>query len=128
PPVPVCVGSPPWITKPGTIRWKTVLSKKPAFASETSEADVAGAESRSRVTVNEPQFVLKTSLYVFSGSSRSFGSVAPPSARGAGAATCVQPSEADDEVVVDDACVVAAAVVSAASPEDPPQPAATSSG
>ena len=44
PPLPDCVGSPPWITNPGTIRWKTVSSKKPSRASETSDAGVAGAE------------------------------------------------------------------------------------
>ena len=102
-------------------------SKKPAFASETSEAAVAGAESRSSVTVNEPQFVLKTSLYVFSGSSRSFGSVAPPSLRGAGASASVQAPEAEDEVVDDDR-VVASVVVPALSSEEPPQPARSSSG
>ena len=30
PPAPVCVGSPPWMTNPGTTRWKIVLSKKPS--------------------------------------------------------------------------------------------------
>ena len=44
PPVPVPVGSPPWITKPGTTRWKVVPSKKPLSASETSEAAVFGAD------------------------------------------------------------------------------------
>ena len=32
------VGSPPWITKPGTIRWKTVRSKNPCRASATRDA------------------------------------------------------------------------------------------
>ena len=62
PPVPEPVGSPPWITKPGTIRWKNVSSKKPRLASETSEPVAFGASFWSSVTVNVPQFVSKTSL------------------------------------------------------------------
>ena len=52
---PHCVGSPPWITKPGTMRWKIVSSKYPASASATSDAAVAGVASRSSVTTKVPQ-------------------------------------------------------------------------
>ena len=36
------VGSPPWITKPGTTRWKVSPSKKPFSTSEANEAAVLG--------------------------------------------------------------------------------------
>ena len=71
--------------------------------------------------MNEPQFVLNTSLYVFSGSRRSFGSVAPPSSRASGTVTSLQPS-GPTVAVVSVASVVA--VVPAVSSE-PPQPAAS---
>ena len=61
PPEPRPVGSPPWITKPGTIRWKNVSVKKPCRVSETSDAVVFGASFGSSVTVKEPQFVWNTS-------------------------------------------------------------------
>ena len=57
PPPPVPVGSPPWMTKPGTTRWNVVPSKKPLSASETREAAVFGAVFWSSSIVNEPQFV-----------------------------------------------------------------------
>ena len=63
------------------------------------------------MTVNEPQFVLKTSLYVFSGSRRSFGAVAPPSSRAAGTSTSVQPSAVALAVRSVVASVVGAVVV-----------------
>ena len=60
PPLPVWVGSPPWMTKSGTMRWKIVSSKKPSRASATSDAAVSGARSVSRSTVNDPQLVSRT--------------------------------------------------------------------
>ena len=66
---PVPVGSPPWMTKPGTMRWKNVSSKKPRLASETSEAVALGDAFWSSVTVKSPQFVAKTSRYFFEASS-----------------------------------------------------------
>src|SRR3954454_1472394 len=78
PPVPVPVGSPPWITKPGTMRWKVVFLKKPARASETIEALAFGALFRSSFTVNEPQLVLKVSVQAFEASSGAVGFFAPP--------------------------------------------------
>ena len=50
------------MTKPGTIRWKTVPSKKPASASETSDAVVFGACFGSSVIVKLPQFVRSSSV------------------------------------------------------------------
>ncbi len=55
--MPVPVGSPPWITNPGTIRWKTVLSKKPRFASPTNDAVAFGDCFWSIRIVKLPQFV-----------------------------------------------------------------------
>ena len=85
---------------------------------------MAGALAWSSVTVNEPQFVLKTSLYVFSGSRRSFGFVAPPSSRASGTVTSLQPSAPTVavDVVVGGRSLV---VVPAVSSEEPPQPAAS---
>ena len=85
---------------------------------------MAGALAWSSVTVNEPQLVLKTSLYVFSGSRRSFGSVAPPSSRASGTVTSLQPSAPTVAVEVDS--VAAVVVVPAVSSEESPQPAASS--
>jgi hypothetical protein len=58
--VPLAVGSPPWITKPGTMRWKIVWSKNPARASEASEAVAFGEVFWSSRIVNEPQLVWST--------------------------------------------------------------------
>ena len=60
PPDPVPVGSPPWMTKPGTIRWNLIPSKKPLFARLTNDADVQGAVSRSSSIVKAPLFVCMT--------------------------------------------------------------------
>ena len=95
-------------------------SKKPARASETSDADVAGAASTSSVTTNEPHDVSNVSVQVFSGSSRSVGCVAPPSSRGAGASTSAQsPGGAL-------ACVVPSEAAVSVEESEPPQPAARS--
>ena len=59
--MPVPVGSPPWITKPGTIRWKIVLSKKPCLASETNDAVAFGDWAWSSRIVKLPQFVSNVS-------------------------------------------------------------------
>ena len=55
--MPVPVGSPPWITKPGTMRWKTVPSKKPLRASDTNDAAVFGEVFWSSRMVKAPQLV-----------------------------------------------------------------------
>ena len=57
PPVPSPAGSPPWITKPGTIRWNVVLSKKPLSASALNAPPVLGARFASSVISKLPQFV-----------------------------------------------------------------------
>ena len=76
PPLPDWVGSPPWITKPGTIRWKTVSSKKPC----TRERDerrrgLRAPTSMSSVTTNVPHDVSNVSVHVFAGSSCAVGCV-----------------------------------------------------
>src|SRR3954451_14537688 len=87
PPVPVPVGSPPWITKPGTMRWKIVFLKKPALARETIEADAFGALFRSSFTVKSPQLVLNVSVQALEASSGRVGFFAPPSGLGFGFVT-----------------------------------------
>ena len=87
---------------------------------------MAGAFAWSSVTVNEPQLVLKTSLYVFSGSRRSFGSVAPPSSRASGTVTSLQPSAPDRRGRRSSSSSVVAVVLVAVSSDEPPQPAASS--
>ena len=67
--VPVAVGSPPWMMKPGTMRWKTVLSKKPLRTSETNEAVVFGEVLTSSEITKLPQFVCSVTSYVFAASS-----------------------------------------------------------
>src|SRR3954468_215642 len=84
PPAPVTVGSPPWITKPGTMRWKIVLSKKPARASAAKDAAAFGDVLWSSLIVNEPQVVCRVTSYVFDLSSGLTGFFWPPPPRGAG--------------------------------------------
>ena len=55
--MPLAVGSPPWITNPGTMRWNTVSSKKPSRDSETNEAAAWGEAFWSRPIVKSPQLV-----------------------------------------------------------------------
>ena len=102
------------------MRWKIVSSKKPARASETSDAAVFGALFWSRATVNVPQFVVTTRLYVVPAASGSFGAVAPPSGFAGGCSTEVQPSVVVAVVSVD--VVSVSAVVDV--PSSSPQPAA----
>ena len=47
------------MTKPGTMRWKTVPSKKPFCTRLAKDAVVAGDVLTARRIVNEPQFVWK---------------------------------------------------------------------
>src|SRR4051794_38415155 len=68
--MPVPVGSPPWITKPGTIRWKRVPSKNFLRTSDANEAVVQGESFTSSVNANVPRFVFVVTVYVFAGSSR----------------------------------------------------------
>src|SRR4051794_5213898 len=107
--MPLPVGSPPWITKSGTMRWKTVFLKKPALASETIDADAFGAVLRSSFTVKLPQLVWKVSVHFFEASRGALGFFAPPSGFGLGASTCLQPLDA--------AGVACVGVVVAAPPE-----------
>ena len=83
---------------------------------------MAGALAWSSVTVNEPQLVLKTSLYVFSGSRRSFGSVAPPSSRASGTVTSLQPSAPTVAAASRRSVVVALRRRAAVSSDESPQP------
>jgi tRNA pseudouridine38-40 synthase len=69
PPVPSPFGSPPWITKPGTIRWKVSPSKKPFSTSAANDAVVCGESLTSRSTANVPWFVFNVTVWVFPGSS-----------------------------------------------------------
>src|SRR4051794_11216703 len=85
PPLPLAVGSPPWITKPGTMRWKIVFLKKPAFASATIEADACGPRFRSSLTVKFPQLVLNSSAQDLPESSAFDGFFCLPGCRGFGA-------------------------------------------
>ena len=95
-------------------------SKKPFSASETSEAEVAGADSRSSVTTKVPHDVSNVSVHVCSGSSLSVGAVSPPSPRASGASTLAHSAPED---------VVTGVVVSgAAASSSPPQPARSSAG
>ena len=55
--MPVPVGSPPWITNPGTMRWKIVPLKKPRCTSETNDAAAFGDCFWSMRNVKLPQFV-----------------------------------------------------------------------
>src|SRR3954454_7955307 len=91
PPPPVPVGSPPWMTKPGTIRWKVRPSKNPDFASATSDALVFGAPFASSSIVNDPQLVSTTSEYVFDASSLPDGFFCLREFSDGGASTFVQP-------------------------------------
>src|SRR5918994_7795796 len=110
PPVPVPDGSPPWITKPGTIRWKNVPSKKSFSASATNDATAFGEAFGSSVIVNVPQLVSTTTLYVFVSLRSAVGAFSCPLARGAGRPTLSQPS-ADGAAV---SARVAASVVGGA--------------
>ena len=69
PPVPSPFGSPPWITKPGTIRWKISPSKKPLRTSAANDAVVFGESFTFRSKANVPWFVFNVTVYVFEGSS-----------------------------------------------------------
>jgi hypothetical protein len=60
--VPLAVGSPAWITNPGTIRWKIVSSKKPFRASDANDAAALGEVLWSSRIVNEPQLVRRTTV------------------------------------------------------------------
>src|SRR5690242_12228919 len=73
PSVPVPVGSPPWITKFGMIRWKTVPTKKWRRTRLTNDAVVFGESFTSSRIVMSPQFVWSVTSYVFFGSSVSVG-------------------------------------------------------
>src|SRR3954447_11272405 len=90
PPPPVTVGSPPWITKPGTMRWKIVSSKKPLRASATNEAAAFGDVFGSSRIVNAPQLVWSVTSYFFELSSGFDGLFCPPPARGVGWSTSLQ--------------------------------------
>src|SRR3954452_22174245 len=116
PPEPPPVGSPPWITKPGTIGGKNVSSKKPRFAREARDPAAFGATFWFSVTVNEPQFVSKTRRYVLPASSFRCSFESDRSCLVVCA--CVQPPVAACVVVL---CVVV--VGGALSLEPPPQPA-----
>src|SRR3954467_996483 len=94
--MPVPVGSPPWMTNPGTIRWKRVPSKNFLRASEANEAVVHGESLTSSVNTNVPRFVRVVTVYVFAGSRRgSFtgfpvtGQVPAALGRVAGGGACV---------------------------------------
>src|SRR5439155_27213092 len=69
PPRPVPVGSPPWMTKPGTIRWKIVPSKKCFRTSDAYDDVVQGESWTSRRKANCPKFVSTSTVCVFFGSS-----------------------------------------------------------
>ena len=56
-PVPLPVGSPPWIRKPGTIRWKIVPSKKPLRTRAANEAVTLGEVFWSSMIVKSPSLV-----------------------------------------------------------------------
>src|SRR5262249_48125293 len=71
--VPFPVGSPPWITNPGMMRWKYVSSKYFERASETNDEVVCGETLTLSLIVNEPQVVWKVAVHVFFGSSGVFG-------------------------------------------------------
>ena len=58
--MPLAVGSPPWITKPGTMRWKIVSSKKPLRASAANDAAAFGEVFWSSRIVKAPQLVLSS--------------------------------------------------------------------
>jgi len=75
------------MTKPGTIRWNVVRSKKPDFARDTNAAVACGDCFWSSVIVKLPQFVSIVTEYVFAGSSAVLGAFCPPSGFGFGAAT-----------------------------------------
>src|SRR5439155_15465749 len=97
-PLPVAVGSPPWITNPGTIRWKTVPSKKRLRTSETNDAVVLGDVSMASLIEKLPQFVRSVTMYVFAGSSLVAGR-SRCRISGAGALTRAQPVFAGAGVV-----------------------------
>src|SRR5437660_1749030 len=69
PPRPVPVGSPPWMTKPGTILWKIVPSKK-CFRTSAANDDVVHGESwTSRRNANSPRFLSTSTVCGCFGSS-----------------------------------------------------------
>src|SRR4051794_36095472 len=100
------------MTKPGTIRWKVVASKKPDRARPTKDAAVRGDFFWSTATVNLPQEVVNVTAYFLFGDSGRSGGVSPPSGFAPGALTCSQPPDLSAEVTVDLAGL-----------ESPPQPA-----
>src|SRR5438046_1427976 len=77
PPRPVAVGSPPWITNPGTMRWKIVPSKKCLRTRDANDDVVHGESWTSSRNANSPRFVsTSTSCGVF-GSSKGKVTCAP---------------------------------------------------
>src|SRR4051812_29348704 len=131
PPLPCPVGSPPWITKSGTIRWNTVPSKNFLSARWAIDAEAFGDCFTSSLKANVPQLVFTLAVYVFFGSSLVDGFLSEPSGFGFGSATVVQPAGAFPACVP----VVVAVVDDEVSPPlgmslvllPPPQPARTTS-
>src|SRR4051794_19620094 len=93
------------MTKPGAMRWNSVLSKYPAFARETIDADAFGAVFRFRATANEPQFVSNVSDHFFDVSRVAVGFFSCGGLRGCGAATWRQPPGVNALCVCVLACV-----------------------
>ena len=58
-------GSPPWTTKPGTIRWKVSPSKNFLRASDAKADEVLDARLTSSVILNVPHEVATVATHVF---------------------------------------------------------------
>ena len=58
--MPLAVGSPPWMTNSGTMRWKMVSSKKPLRASAANDAAAFGEVFWSSRMVKAPQLVVSS--------------------------------------------------------------------
>jgi hypothetical protein len=62
PPVPSPLGSPPWMTKSGTMRWKVRPSKKPFRTRDAKDAVVLGEFLTSRSNAKVPWFVFSVTV------------------------------------------------------------------
>src|SRR4051812_37111436 len=116
PPVPSPAGSPPWMTKSLTMRWKLRPSKNFWSARYLNEPPVFGARLASSVIWKSPHDVDTAATYVFAGSSAFVGLASLPTSWGGGELTLAQLGCAGGG---------SAPLELALSSPEPPQPAAS---
>ena len=103
------------------MRWKIVSSKKPLRASAANDAAALGALFWSSWIVKAPQLVVSSTSYVFPESSAFCGFFCPPSSRGGGWSTSLQPASSCSAAGADSVVFVAGCSSSSS-----PQAASTS--